>query len=88
MFIRRASLLSIAFFRALRLFHRSATPMRLCSTAIHPTIKESSLNEGSLTSSSTTANANPSTRAIFANSGAVFSLSVSGGVFQVVMRPA
>ena len=87
MFIRSASLPSTAFFRAARRFHRSATPMRFCKMAIHPTIKESNPNPAS-PSSSTTRSAKPSTRAIFANSGAVFSVFSSGGVFQELMRPA
>jgi len=88
MFIRRASEANISFFRAACRAHRSATPMRLCKMAIHPTMIDNSLNEESPTSSSTTRSAKPSTRAIFANRGAVSSLSVSGGVFQFVMRPA
>jgi len=71
MFIRSASDASISRFRAARRFHRSATPIRLCKIAIHPTIRDSKLNEGSLRSSSTTRSAKPSTRSIFAESGAV-----------------
>jgi|GEM_PF-5688156 len=71
MFIRSASLASISRFRAARRFHRSATPIRFCRMAIHPTIKDSSLKPGSSPSSSTTASAKPSTRSIFAKSGAV-----------------
>ena|GEM_PF-1610486 len=86
-FIRSASLPSIAFFRAARLFHRSATPIRLCKIAIHPTINDSSENPAS-PSSSTTRSAKPSTRSIFANKGAVSWCSTGGGVFQLFMRPA
>jgi len=88
MFIRSASLPNISRFRAARRFHRSATPIRFCKIAIHPTIKLSRLNDGSPRSSSTTRSAKPSTRAIFANRGAVSRTSAFGGVFQSFMRPA
>jgi len=70
MFIRNASDANISRFRLARLFHRSVTPIRRCKMAIHPTIKESNPNPAS-PSSSTTRSAKPSTRSIFANSGAV-----------------